>query len=159
IGKTEMDKWREIKSIFVRDQRLQPYLNGAEIYVSQHPDKGNVATLFTLPTAENIPNSQIDVLIHEIGKDYNIHTKDTLGLKIYSLDHGVTDSIFQIVYHEQIFFASYSNQVIKNVIDPNSPKLNKDAIDYFIDNNSRNSPLSVYFVHDQIKALENTFMR
>ena len=158
VGHSQMQKWRELKHKFVRNQRLQPYLNGAEIYISQHPDKDGLATLFTLPTTDKIPASELHTLIHQLAEG-KVTTKDTLGVKIYNLDNGIKDSIFHIAYYKQIFFGSYSVDLIQKVVDDASPKLNKEAIDYFVDNNSRNSPLSIYFVHNQITPIAKSFTR
>ncbi|MGO1243366.1 MAG: hypothetical protein ACTMH4_04735 [Sphingobacterium sp.] len=159
VGTSEITKWKELKSNLVRKQQLQPYLNGSEIYISQHPAKTGISTLFTLPTTETISASEIHTLIQQVAESYTITENDTLGVKIYSLNSGVKDSIFHIAYYKQIFFGSYSNALVQNVIDPNTPKLAEEAIDYFVENNSRNSPLSVYFAHDQLSGIAKTFMR
>ncbi len=159
VGKSEMDKWNVLKRNFVRHQQLQPYLNGTDIYISQHPSKKGVSTLFTLPTSEKIPVSEIHALIGEVAEGYSVSTKDTLGVKIFNLDNGIKDSIFHIAYYKQIFFGSFSSELIENVIDEAKPKLTAETIDYFVENNSRNSPFSIYFMHDQITPISKTFMR
>ncbi|KGE15547.1 PQQ-binding-like beta-propeller repeat protein [Sphingobacterium deserti] len=159
VGKAELGQWKVWKDKLLRNTVLQPYVNDADVYVSFHPEKEKIVSLFTVPTAETIAPESLAALIKETAKTFKISEKDSLGARIYHFDKGVKDSIFHVVYHKNIFFASYSDSLIYKVIDNKQPKLNKREIDYFVENNSRNSPLSVYFVHEQIDGLSNKLLR
>ncbi|TDS16118.1 PQQ-binding-like beta-propeller repeat protein [Sphingobacterium paludis] len=159
VGKAEMSQWKVWKDKLLRNTILQPYVNDADMYVSFHPEKEKIVSLITVPTAETIAPETLAALMEETAKTFKISEKDSLGARIYQFDKGVKDSIFHVVYHKNIFFASYSDSLIYKVIDNKQPKLGKKAIDYFVENNSRNSPLSVYFVHEQINAISTQLLR
>ncbi|NGM64885.1 PQQ-like beta-propeller repeat protein [Sphingobacterium sp. SGR-19] len=159
VGRQEFEQWQTLKTKLLRHSTIQPYVNGVDQYVSFHPEKEAIATLFTIPTSMRIDAEAIDLFLEKAASIYIVTQKDTLENRIYSLDKGVKDSIFHIVYYKDIFFASYSESLLYQVMDRRAPKLGKDEIDYFIENNSRNSPLSVYFVHEQIPRIAEHLMR
>src|SRR5690606_10317109 len=113
----------------------------------------------TIPTSSSINPATVETFLAQASDTYEVTQKDTLGSRIYSLDRVAKDSIFHILYHEDIFFASFSEHILYQIIDKRIPKLGKEEIDYFIDNNSRNSPLSVYFVHEQVPHIAKHLMR
>ncbi len=159
VGRQEFEQWQTLKTKLLRHSTIQPYVNGVDQYVSFHPEKEAIATLFTIPTSMRIDAEEIGSFLEKATSTYTVTQKDTLENRIYSLDKGVKDSIFHIVYYEDIFFASFSQSLLYQVMDKRVPKLGKDEIDYFIDNNSRNSPLSIYFVHEQIPRIAEHLMR
>lgn len=159
VGRQEFEQWQTLKAKLLRHAAMQPYVNDVDLYVSFHPEKDAITSLFTIPTSARIDTSAIRSFLDNAASTYTITQKDTLEHRIYSLDKGVKDSVFHIVYHEDIFFASFSERILYQVIDKQSPKLGRDQIDYFIDNNSRNSPLSIYFVHEQISQIAEHLMR
>lgn len=159
VGKREFEQWKTLKAKLLRHSTVQPYVNGVDQYISFHPEKNAIATLFTVPTVERIDQAAISTFLENAASTYTITHTDTLNNRIYNLDKGVKDSVFHIVYHERIFFASFSDSLLYKVIDEHTPKLGERELNYFIKNNSRNSPLSVYFVHDQIPRIANHLMR
>lgn len=159
VGRQEFEQWQTLKTKLLRHADIQPYVNGIDQYVSFHPEKETITTLFTIPTSLYIDPAKITSFIEKAASAYTVIQKDTLENRIYSLDKGIKDSIFHIVYHENIFFASFSDSLLYTVMDKHVPKLGKDEIDYFVKNNSRNSPLSIYFVHDQIPRIAEHLMR
>ncbi|HLT86740.1 MAG TPA: hypothetical protein VKZ57_04060 [Sphingobacterium sp.] len=159
VGRQEFEQWETLKSKLLRHSTIQPYVNGVDQYVSFHPEKDAINALFTIPTLTHIDPTSIASFLEKAASAYTVTQKDTLENHIYHLDKGVKDSVFHIVYHEDIFFASFSESLLYQVMDEHAPKLGKDEIDYFIDNNSRNSPLSVYFVHEQIPRIAEHLMR
>ncbi|PRD54518.1 hypothetical protein [Sphingobacterium gobiense] len=158
-GRQEFEQWQTLKAKLLRHSMIQPYVNEADLYVSFHPEKETIATLFTIPTSTSMDRETISSFLKEVTSTYTVRQKDTLESRIYSLDRGGKDSVFHIVYHENIFFASFSDSLLYKVMDKHAPKLEKDEIDFFVENNSRNSPLSVYFVHEQIPRIAAHLMR
>ncbi|MFD2968316.1 PQQ-binding-like beta-propeller repeat protein [Sphingobacterium bambusae] len=159
IGKQDMKQWQLWKAKLLRNASLQPYVNGSDLYLSFHPEGEKIVSLFSIPTSEPIEVESLAAVMAEVGKEFNVTHRDTLGARIFHLHSGNKDSIFHIAYHKQIFFASYSDSLINRVLDNNQPKLDKHAIDYFAENNSRNSPLSVYFLHDEVAKISQHLMR
>lgn len=159
VGRQEFEQWQTLKAKLLRHSTIQPYVNGVDQYISFHPEKDAITTLFTIPTTERIDQASIPVLLENAMPTYHVTQTDTLENRIYSLDKGVKDSVFHIVYHERILFASFSDSLLYKVIDEHTPKLGKEEIDYFVENNSRNSPLSVYFIHNQIPRMAAHLMR
>ncbi|GHE23524.1 PQQ-like beta-propeller repeat protein [Sphingobacterium griseoflavum] len=159
VGKGEMKQWQFWKSKLLRNAALQPYVNGTDILISFHPSGEKIVSLFSIPTNERIQGADLETMIREAASDYEVTARDTLGVRIFDLHADSKDSIFHITYYKHIIFASYSDSLIYKVTDPKQPKLSKAAIDYFVENNSRNSPLCVYFVHDQIDHIARHLMR
>lgn len=159
VGRQEFEQWQTWKAKLLRHPAMQPYVDGVDQYISFHPENDAIATLFTVPTLENIDQTTIASFLEKAASGYTLSYKDTLDNRIYSLDKGIKDSTFHIVYHERIFFASFSDSLLYKVIDERTPKLGQHEIDYFVENNSRNSPLSVYFVHNQIPSIAAHLMR
>ncbi len=159
LGKQEIKQWQFWKSKLLRNAALQPYVNDTDLYLSFHPEGEKIVSLFSIPTSEPIEIESLATVMTDVAKEFKITHQDTLGARIFHLDSGKKDSIFHIAYHKQIFFASYSDSLINRVLDNNQPKLDKHAIDYFAENNSRNSPLSIYFLHDQVAKISQQLMR
>lgn len=159
VGRKEFDQWKQLKNDLLRHPDIQPYVNGVDQYISFHPDGDAIATLFTVPVSTSMGAADIAAFLESADSSYTVTHKDTLDNRIYNLDKGVEDSIFHILYHKNIFFASFSDSLLYKVMDERTPKLGEDEIDFFIDNNSRNSPLSVYFVHEQIPHIAKQLMR
>ncbi|PRD47932.1 NHL repeat-containing protein [Sphingobacterium haloxyli] len=159
VGRQEFEQWHTLKAKLLRHSTIQPYVNEADLYVSFHPEKEKIATLFTIPTSMSMDRETISSFLRGLAPAYTVTQKDTLETHIYSLDKGIKDSVFHIVCHENILFASFSDSLLYKVMDKQAPKLEKEEIDYFVENNSRNSPLSVYFVHEQIPRIAAHLMR
>ncbi len=159
IGKSEMKQWQILKSKLLRNTVLQPYVEGIDIYISLHPEKEHISTLFTIPTHEKMDPEHLAAIMQEANQHFNVTQKDTLGTRIFHLANSRKDSVVHIAYHKEVLFASYSDSLLYKVMDNKAPKLAAAQIDYFVDNNSRNSPLSVYFVHDQVPNIANHLMR
>ncbi|MFD1768282.1 hypothetical protein [Sphingobacterium suaedae] len=159
IGRQEMEQWQLLKTKMLRNTVLQPYVEGVEIYASLHPEQDGISTLFTIPTLEHVEPEALAAIVDQTGKSYSVSQKDTLGARLFNFDNGVKDSIFHVLYHKNIFFVTYSDSLLYKILDEGVPKLDKSNIDYFVDNNSRNSPLSVYFVHDQVNAIAKHVLR
>jgi len=159
LGKRQMIQLQRFKSKILRHSTIQPFVAGVEMYISFHPTSEGQGLLFTIPTVEKIKMDNLDELVHGLDKAFNITTKDTLNHRIFSFDEGIQDSTLHITLHQDVFFASYSTELLAKIIDEKTRRIESEHIKYFAENNSRNSPLSVYFVHNQIPEIAKHLMR
>lgn len=159
VGHKELEQWQKIKKVFLRHSTLEPYVNGVNQYISFHPESGSITPLFVVPVVSSLPSGVIRSFFAETAEGFSMTQKDTLENTIYSLDPGVKDSTVHILYYQDVFFTSFSDSLLYKVLDERVPKLDEKEINYFVDNNSRNSPFSIYFVHEQIPRLAEHLMR
>src|SRR5690606_579779 len=141
VGKQELEQWQHLKTKLLRHTAIQPYVNDVDLYVSFHPEIDALSSLFTVPTSSSIDPSTLRDLFRQFSATIELPHKHTLGSLISSLYGGSNDSIVHIIYHEYIFIAFFSKHILYQNIDKRVPKLANQEIGYFIDNNSRNSPL------------------
>lgn len=159
IGRKEKQQWQNIKDSLLRNSAIQHYIGDGDIYISFHPTKDSIKTVFTIPTLEKINTSQASSIIKSLGQQYQVTESDTLGHTVYTFQHTDGSPSLHAVYHKSSFFASHTKALVLHVIDDTKAKIAKQHIDYFAQQNNRNSPLSTYFVHDQIAAIEQHMLR
>lgn len=160
LGFSETEKLREFKKKLLRNDALKTYVLDADIYISFHPDdKKSLATLFTIPTTGKIATDDLPAIIQQMGKDYEVNVQDTLNQQIFSFNSGNIDSILYVTYYESILFASYAKPLLATIMSKETKHLSDVQIDYFIKNNSRNTPLSVFFPHQQLPSALQIFQR
>ncbi|TYP96179.1 hypothetical protein BC792_10778 [Sphingobacterium allocomposti] len=159
VGSEAIQRWTSLKAKILRNASLQPYVDGVEMYISFHPEKEQITPLFTIPTLTPVEKADLPAIVDELRKTYQVTQKDTLGSRFFSFSGEEAADVFHVLYHEGIFFASYSAPLLHQILDDNAAKLEKAHIDYFIDNNNRNSPMSVYFIHDQIPQIAKQVLR
>ncbi|WP_140937561.1 PQQ-binding-like beta-propeller repeat protein [Sphingobacterium lumbrici] len=160
LGFSEMERLEEFKKKLLRNDALRSHVSDSEIYISFHPnDKKSVETLFTIPTTGKIAPNQLPAIIQQMGTDYKVDIQDTLNQQIFSFNNGNIDATLYIICHENILFASYSKPLLAAIISKETKRLPEEQIDYFITNNSRNTPLSVFFPHQQLPSVLQQFQR
>ena len=149
LGNKEVELLQKYKNQILRHESLYEFIENQDIFLSFHPEADSLNLLFTLPTSTNIEESDLNNLLNIYSNSYKISSTDTLGQKITAFSFGNPDTTLYTTYYEHVIFASYSKNTLISVIDKSKPKLSEKQIDYFIHNNSRNTPLSVYFPHQQ----------
>src|SRR5690606_28802616 len=159
MGKEQFEQMQSFKNKLLRHSAIQPHVAEAEMYVSFHPEDGKQQALFTIPTVQRIKKEQLQSLLESLDKSFPVTLQDTLQQQIFRFDYGSKDSSLYVAYHRDIFFAAYSKNLLLKTIDDKAPKIDKKSIQYFAENNSRNSPLSVYFVHNQVPEIAKLLMR
>lgn len=159
LGKQETQRLQFLKTELLRNSSLIPFVEGMEVYISFQPEKDKIASLITVPVSKKMKKEDFASLLNTLPKSFKTSSQDTLGSSIYSMTYGSKDSTIHITYYKDIFFASQSKDILLQVLNTNHPKLGKKQINYFIENNSRNSPLSVYFIHDQVSPIAQQLMR
>lgn len=158
LGFKESEQLHTFKSQLLRNDALKNYVLDSEIYISFHESgKDSLDMLYTIPTTLHIEQEDFPAILDQLDKNYQITSTDTLGQKIYSLKYGSSDSILYASYYEKILFASYAKPLLASVFDKQIKRLPDNQINYFIKNNSRNTPLSVYFPHQQLPAITKHF--
>src|SRR5690606_11288261 len=159
VGSEAIQRWTSLKAKILRNACLQPCVDGGEMYISGHPEKEQSTPLVTIPPLTPVEKADLPAIVDELRKAYQVTQKDTLGSWFFSFSGEEAADVFHVLYHEGIFFASYSAPLLHQILDDNAAKLEKAHIDYFIDNNKRNSPMSVYFIHDQIPQIAKQVLR
>ncbi|MGN0004274.1 MAG: hypothetical protein ACI35V_12660 [Sphingobacterium composti] len=159
LGMKEVQLIKKYKTQILRHEAFYDFIENQDVFISLHPDADSVNLLFTVPTSSAIDESDLNILLNEYSKSYKISSTDTLGQKITSFSFGSPDTTLYTTYYEQVIFASYSKNTLISVLDKSKPKLSEDEIDYFISNNSRNTPLSVYFSHQQYTNIIKHFQQ
>lgn len=159
LGNKEVELIKKYKNQLLRNETLYEFIENQDVFISFHPEADSLNILFTVPTSTNITESDLNNLTTSYSKSYKVQTIDTLDEKITSFSFGNPDTTLYTTYYEHLLFASFSKEVILAVINKGVPKLSEHQIDYFIHNNSRNTPLSVYFPHQQYSTIIKHFQQ
>ena len=159
VGKSETQRLAHLKKDVLQNSSLQPFVANSEIFLSFHPDKDKISSLLMIPSVKKMEKKDFSFLLSELKKTFTIQALDSSEYHIYSLQDGHKDSLLYIGCSRDIFFATYSKDLLAKVLEDKSPKLESRQIKYFAENKSRNTPLRAYFVHDQIKNIAQHLMR
>ena len=159
LGFKELEKIRVFKNDILRDESLLPYFENSEVYISFHPEKDVIEPIFSIPTTENIEESDLPEILNNLSKKFKVGSTDTLGQKLTTFQIGNTDTTVYSIYYNNVIFASYSKDLIANIIDKNAIHLNEKQVDFFIKNNSRNTPFSIYFPHQAYENIIKHFQK
>ena len=158
LGFNNTEKIKSFKYNVLRNENLQAALGDSEVFISFHPDKDSVNTLFAVATVDDLTEKDFTTLNNDLAQKYSIQSTDTLGQKIYSLKDTAGTMLFA-TYYQKVLFASYAKNLLVSVVDKNTTHLSENQLDYFVKNNSRNTPLSIYFAHQQYANVLKHFQR
>lgn len=159
LGHTFQDHLTQLKQQILRNKEISNYLNDQEMFVSFHPEKNDIALLFSIPSSEKIDAEVINQLLPKIGSAYQVQQKDTLGIKLFSYKAEKSDSTFYVSYLDDIFFATYSKDLLLKTLDKKTPKFEEKQIEFFNKNNKRNTPFTVYLAHQNLPAIVDKYRR
>lgn len=159
IGFDNIKIWDIFKTKLLNNDKVKNYISGSDIYISFHPENKQVVPLFTIPTSTSIPTTEVSGIINEISKTFKTSTIDTLGIKVFQIAYGEKDSILNAFYFKDILFATPSVGLISKIVSKHGKYLSDSQIDFFLKNNPRNTPLSVYFPHQQYDSIVNLTQR
>lgn len=159
LGFDNIKIWGDFRTKILNSKKINNYIKGADIYISFHPEKKQIIPLFTIPTTTAITATELPSILNEISLNYKIATIDTLGQKIYEIKFGKKDSVLHALYYHDILFASPSITLLTKIANKHTKHLSADQINFFLKNNPRNTPLSVYFPHQQYDSLVNLTQR
>lgn len=155
-NKQELDK---LKLRLLRNNSLNEYLSGTDIYISFHQIDKKIEALYTIPTIEPVNVNALSTLLSSLTEEYAVNKRDTLGQTLFKLTPNNPDSTLYASYSSDIFFITRSKQLLAKVIDKDNPKLSQQQIDYFFEHTNRNVPLSIYYPHQQTNTIAEHFLR
>ncbi|MCI0920305.1 hypothetical protein [Sphingobacterium rhinopitheci] len=159
LGVDNMKLWNDFKTIILNTEKSKTYIADSDIYISFHPEDKKIVPLFTIPSSTDIPSAELVGMVNEISKTFKTTTIDTLGQKIFQIKYGEKDSILNAFYFKDILFATPSISLIPKIVDKHSKHLSEDQIEFFLKNNPRNTPLSIYFPHQQYDSIVDITQR
>src|SRR5690606_28258768 len=159
LGNEEMQLLGQFKNQLLREEEIAHFFQDTEIYISFHPATKGTEMIFTIPTSTTIPPDIFPTLLQHIPQKYKISTTDTLKQTIYNISYGNRDSTLHVLYYQNILFSSFSKSLLTKIADKNTRHLPEEQIDFFLKNSSRNTPLSVYFPHQQYDSIVNHYQR
>ncbi|NGM60600.1 hypothetical protein G5B30_01600 [Sphingobacterium sp. SGG-5] len=159
LGHEEIQLLGQFKNQLLRADEIGSFFQDTEIYISFHPTAKGTETIFTIPTSTAIPAEVFPTLLQHIPQKYKISSIDTLGQTIYNINYGARDSILHVLYYQNILFSSFSQSLLLQIADKSTRHLPEEQIDFFIENSSRNTPLSVYFPHQQYDRIVDHYQR
>lgn len=159
IGFDNARLWSDFKTRILNNDKLNSFVGQSDIYISFHPEKKDIIPLFTIPTSQAIPSTELIGVINELSKTFKATTIDTLGQKIYRINYGQKDSVLHAVYFQDILFASPSIPLLAKVTEKHSKHLSDDQIEFFLKDHPRKTPLSIYFPHQQYDSIINLTQR
>lgn len=167
VGEDAQSELSNLKQKLLRNKKLSSYLSGSEIFLSFHPESNGTSTLFSIPTTNPIEKENVSQVFSDLNQKFKVNEIDTLGKIIYSFkllnsDSVKTknqDSIFHVLYHSNIFFASYSLDLLLKISDKDTKKLQEDQIEFFNKNNKKNSPFTVYLPQQNLPSILSEYKR
>src|SRR5690606_38422820 len=139
--------------------QLSPFVTGQQILLSFHREKDQITPLYSVQVGQSLDNNSLGALIGQIGNNYKVQPFDTLGQRFFGLNKGIKDSTLYCAYSHEIVFASYSKQVLAQIFDKNIRKINTKQIEFFVNHNNKNTPLSLYFFNDQLAQVAQILMK
>src|SRR5690606_28299547 len=75
VGRQEFEQWQTLKAKLLRHSALQPYVNDVDIYVSFHPEKETMTSLFTIPTSTPVDRATISAFLEKAAPAYTLTQK------------------------------------------------------------------------------------
>ncbi|MFZ4261124.1 hypothetical protein ACFRAE_03725 [Sphingobacterium sp. HJSM2_6] len=161
LGKSKQQELNHLKQQLLRNKELSNYLADVDIFVSVHPAKEEKSLLFSFPSKEELSKEQLDPLMNNLSKQFQMKGLDTLGHHFYGFTAIQPDSLSQtlqktpiyVAYDANIFFASFDKELLIKVLDKKVAKLDKDQIAYFNENNNHKAPFTIYLPQQNLESL------
>lgn len=155
IGGNNRKLWTTFRTQFLYNPLLRKFTSENKIYLSFHAQKDQVIPLFTIPTTDVVPSATFTDALKEIDKSFKTSIIDTVGREIYQIHFGEKDSILHTVYFQNNILASTSLALITQITDKHSKRLPAEQVDFFLKESPSQTPLSIYFPHQQYDAIIN----
>src|SRR5690606_1741736 len=92
MGKERIKQWSSLKHHLLRNPKLSPLINGADIFISFHPLEDKIATLFSISTNEKLDQRSLDQTLLTISDQYAVSTQDTAGIRLYEFRQHLRDT-------------------------------------------------------------------
>ena len=159
IGQGNFSDLERLKTELLQSEQLTPFVSGQQILLSFHQEKDQITPLYSVQVGQSLDNNALATLIGQIGDNYKVQPFDTLGQRFFGLNKGIKDSTLYCAYSHEIIFASYSKQVLAQIFDKNVKKINTKQIEFFVNHNNKNTPLSLYFFNEQLAQVARILMK
>ncbi len=159
IGQRNFSNLERLKDELLRSEQLAPLVAGQQVLLSFHQEKDQITPLYSVQVGQSIDNNALATLLGNVGKNYKIQPFDTLGQRFYGLNQGTKDSTLYCAYSHEIIFASYSKQVLSQIFDKQVKKISTKQIEFFVNHNNKNTPLSLYFFNEQLSQIARILMK
>lgn len=173
IGKGSMAQWTRLKRDLLRNPKIAPLMDGADIFLSFHPLDDNIAPVFSISTTEEIDQRTLDQTLLTISERYTVTTLDTADIRLYELrqspspadttassdDSDKQDHIFYITYIDGSFFASYHPATLLQIGNAQVDKFSPEQIEYLKQHRNRNSAFGVFLPQQNIPSLVSAIKR
>lgn len=153
LGFDYVERLAEFKKHILRNESFARFVRDTEIYFSFHAGDQETEILITIPTTIPFSPTELVETLRSVEEQYRVSSIDTLGERIYKLAYGDKDSAIYATYHQNTIFASEAQDLLVKILDKNTRHLADSQIDFFLKNSSRNTPLSVYFSHQQFDSI------
>src|SRR5690606_32688177 len=101
----------------------------------------------------------------DLKQKFQVTETDTLDNRIFnfklldSVKNKNQDSILHVLYHSNIFFASYSYDILLKITNKSTNKLQEEQIEFFNKNNKKNSPFTVYLPQQNLAKITSEYKR
>ncbi|MDQ1149016.1 hypothetical protein QE382_001000 [Sphingobacterium zeae] len=159
IGQQNFSHLKRLKEDLLQNDQLAPLVDGQQILLSFHQEKEQITPLYSVQVGQSLDDKTLATLLGNVGKNYKIQPFDTLGHRFYGLNQGTKDSTLYCSYFHEIIFASYSKKVLAQIFDKNVKKINTKQIEFFVNHNNKNTPLSLYFFNEQLSQFARILMK
>lgn len=159
LGQGNFGNLEKLKTELLHSEQLAPFVKGQQILLSFHQEKDQITPLYSVQVGQTLDNNTLATLIGQVGKEYKVQSFDTLGQRFFGLNKGIKDSTLYCAYSHEIIFASYSKQVLAQIFDRNVKKINTKQIEFFVNHNNKNTPLSLYFFNEQLSQIARILMK
>lgn len=159
LGQGNFSNLEQLKAELLQNEQLTPFVAGQQILLSFHQEKDQITALYSVQVGQSLDNNTLEKLMGQVGNNYKVQPFDTLGQRFFGLNKGVKDSTLYCAYAHEIIFASYSKQVLAQIFDKNVKKINNKQIEFFVNHNNKNTPLSLYFFNEQSAQIARILMK
>lgn len=159
LGEHSFSNLEQLKAELLQSEQFSPLVAGQQILLSFHQEKDQITPLYSVQVGQSLDNNSLAALIGQAAKNYKIQPFDTLGQRFYGLNRCVKDSTLYCTYAHEIIFASYSKNVLAQIFDKKVKKISTKQIEFFVNHNNKNTPLSLYFSNEQLAKLARIVMK
>ncbi|MFU1857560.1 hypothetical protein ACK8HY_11115 [Sphingobacterium sp. NGMCC 1.201703] len=159
LGQGNFSNLEQLKAELLQNEQLTPFVAGQQILLSFHQEKDQITALYSVQVGQSLDNNTLEKLMGQVENNYKVQPFDTLGQRFFGLNKGIKDSTLYCAYAHEIIFASYSKQVLAQIFDKNVKKINNKQIEFFVNHNNKNTPLSLYFFNEQSAQIARILMK
>jgi len=154
IGEEKMAELAALKKIVLQNPSFEPFLNGQNLYVSLHPEKGNnIDFLLTVAISKGFETNLFDQIIKQRKSGIVINTFETAGKQGYVIYLNQLKKRFYLINGEDhTLSGSFSKDLIEACARYDY-KREKQAFVLLSDRQSSNSLANLYVNYEALTAL------